>query len=265
MKAFMRMWRMDIRICPYVIRAGFYGVYRLGHIMIDWLLITCLVERWRPERHMFHVSVEDMTITLQDVAIILGLRIDGPAVTGICVLDVAELCRVLLGVTPPADALRGSAISIWWLCDQLSTPTPDADEVALKRSARGFILVLMGSFLFADKKGVHVHLCILPLLRDLTHTATYSWGGAVLAHTYRELCRASLDRRRGISGCITLIQVCKKKNYYIHIHIHNTSLGCLLYVYFIFSYGLGRDFTWGDPILGNQQHIQHHESLMPYM
>ena len=65
----------------------------------------------------------------------------------------------------------------------------------------------MGSFLFADKKGVHVHLCFLPLLRDLTHTATYNWGGAVLAHTYRELCRASLDRRRGISGCITLIQV----------------------------------------------------------
>ena len=90
---------------------------------------------------------------------------------------------------------------------------PDADEDALERSARGFILTLMGSFLFTDKKGVHVHLCFLPLLRDLTHTATYSWGGAVLAHTYRKLCRASLDRRRGISGCITLIQVCK--NYFL--------------------------------------------------
>ena len=45
MKAFMHMWRMDIRIRPYVIRAGFYGVYRLGHIMIDWPRITCLVER----------------------------------------------------------------------------------------------------------------------------------------------------------------------------------------------------------------------------
>ena len=66
----------------------------------------------------------------------------------------------------------------------------------------------MGSFLFADKKEVHVHLCFLPLLRDLTPTATYSWGGAVLTHTYRELCRANLDHRRGISGCITLIQVC---------------------------------------------------------
>ena len=153
--------------------------------------------------------VEEMTITLQDVAFILGLCFDGPTVTGTCVLDVVELCGELLGVNPLADALRGFAISIWWLCDQLSTPALDADGVALERSTRGFILALMGSFLFANKKGVHVHLCFLPLLRDLTHTATYSWGGVVLAHTYRELCRASLDRRRGISGCITLIQVCK--------------------------------------------------------
>ena len=122
--------------------------------------------------------------------------------------DVAELCEELLGVTPPADALKGSSISIRWLYNQLSTPALDADEVTLERSARDFILALMGSFLFADKKGVHVHLFFLPLLQDLTHTATFSWGGAVLAHTYRELCRASLDRRRGISGCITLIQVC---------------------------------------------------------
>ena len=78
--------------------------------------------------------------------------------------DVAELCGDLLGVTPLANALKGPAISIRWLFDQLSTLAPDADEVTLERSARGLILVLMGSFLFADKKGVHVHLCFLPLL-----------------------------------------------------------------------------------------------------
>ena len=47
----------------------------------------------------------------------------------ICVFDVAELCRELLGVIPPADVLNGSAISIRWLCDQLSTPAPDVDEI----------------------------------------------------------------------------------------------------------------------------------------
>ena len=157
---------------------------------------------------MFHVPVGEMTITLQDVAILLGLRIHGPTVTGICVFDVAALCVELLGVIPPADAIRGATISLRWLCFQLSTPPPYADDVTLERCARGFILALIGSFLFVDKKGVMVPMCFLPLLRDLTLTATYSWGGAVLAHTYRELCRAILDRSRGISGCITLIQVC---------------------------------------------------------
>ena len=132
MNAFLSMWRVDPRISPYVIRVGFYGIYRLGHIMIDWPLITCLVERWRPKTHTFHVPVREMMITLQDVAIILGLRIDKPAVIGTCVLDVAELCGELLGVTPPADALRESAISIRWLCDLLSTPAPDVDEVTLE-------------------------------------------------------------------------------------------------------------------------------------
>ena len=115
-------------------------------------------------------------ITLQDVTIILGLHIHRPTVTGTYVFNVEKLCGELLGVTLPIDALRGFAISIRWLCDQLSTPASEADEVTLERSARDFILTLMGSFLFADKKGVHVHLCFLPILQDLTQTVAYSWG-----------------------------------------------------------------------------------------
>ena len=146
MKAFISMCMMDPCIRPYVIRMGFYGIYRLGHIMIDWPLITCLVERWRPKTHTFHVPVREMTITLQNVAIILGLRIHRPTITMTCVFDVAELCGELLDVTPPTNALRGSSISIRWLCDQLSTPAPDTYEVTLERSKRGIILALMGSF-----------------------------------------------------------------------------------------------------------------------
>ena len=164
MKAFISMWRMDLHIRPYMIHTGFYDIYRIGHIMIDWPLISSLVERWRLEKHTFHVPVGEMTIMLQDVAIILRLRIHKPVVTGTCVLDLAELYGELLDVTLPTDALRGSVISMRWLCDQLSTLAPDANEVTLEQSARDFILALIGSFLFADKKGVHVHLWFLPLL-----------------------------------------------------------------------------------------------------
>ena len=154
MKAFISMWMMDLPICPYVIHLGFYGIYQMGHIMIDWPLITSIVERCQPETHMFHVPVGEMMITFQNVAIILGLHIHGPAVIEACVFNVVKLCLDLLGVIPPVDALKGVDISIWWLCDQLSTPTPSVDEVTLEQSAHGFILALMGSFLFVDKNGV---------------------------------------------------------------------------------------------------------------
>ncbi|KAH1040051.1 hypothetical protein J1N35_041794, partial [Gossypium stocksii] len=39
-------------------------------------------ERWRPETHTFHLPCGECTITLEDVALQLGLPIDGNMVTG---------------------------------------------------------------------------------------------------------------------------------------------------------------------------------------
>ena len=89
---------MDPRIRLYVIRSSFYGLYHIGHVTLDWVLITSLVERWRLETHTFHLQIEEMTITLQNVTIILSLRIHGPPVTGTCDFDVSLLCQELLGV-----------------------------------------------------------------------------------------------------------------------------------------------------------------------
>ena len=75
-----------------------------------------------------------------------------------------SLCQELVGVIPSLVKLRGYAISTHWLSQQLLTPPIEANEVTLKRSARGFILSLLGSFIFVDKKGLHVHLCFLLLL-----------------------------------------------------------------------------------------------------
>ena len=63
------------------------------------------------ETHTFYLPVGEMTITLQDVVVILGLRIHGLPITGTCDIDWSLLCYKLLGVTPPTSEIRGLAIS----------------------------------------------------------------------------------------------------------------------------------------------------------
>lgn len=65
----------------------FDGVSRLSCIVMDWGLITALVERWPPETHTFHLPVGECSFTLQDVSFLLGLRIDGDRVIVLTQLD----------------------------------------------------------------------------------------------------------------------------------------------------------------------------------
>ncbi|KAE8781037.1 hypothetical protein D1007_45746 [Hordeum vulgare] len=50
-----------------------------------WLNATALIaltDRWRPETHSFHLPLGEMSITLEDIAMISGLPIEGRALTG---------------------------------------------------------------------------------------------------------------------------------------------------------------------------------------
>ncbi|KAL4321327.1 hypothetical protein AHAS_Ahas14G0099400 [Arachis hypogaea] len=70
------------QIRPYLRRAGFeYGAYMV-EFEHDWSLASALIKRWRPESYTFHLPCGEMTITLQDVAYQLGLRIDGDPISG---------------------------------------------------------------------------------------------------------------------------------------------------------------------------------------
>ena len=77
-------------------------------------LIKTLIERWRPETHTFHLPYDECTITLEDVALQLGLSVDGKAVTGGSLLEWNEVCLELLGEIPPADCLKGLRLKIVW-------------------------------------------------------------------------------------------------------------------------------------------------------
>uniref|UniRef100_F6I0E8 Aminotransferase-like plant mobile domain-containing protein n=1 Tax=Vitis vinifera TaxID=29760 RepID=F6I0E8_VITVI len=204
---FMREWPLDHRVRPYIIQAGFYGVYRVGFIQLDWTLITALVERWRQETHTFHLAVGESTITLQDTAVLLGLRVHGDPVTGTTDVQWPNLCEELLGRRPDGNSLQGSALKLSWLRMHFLQPPSDADDLIVQQYARAYILALIGGALFADKSGSDVQLIFLPLLRDFVAAGRLSWGSATLAHLYRELCRASKAGASEIAGPLILLQL----------------------------------------------------------
>nr|GMC80257.1 serine/threonine-protein phosphatase 7 long form homolog [Ipomoea batatas] len=87
----------------YIQLAGFDGLSRLERIHLDWPLITAMVERWRPETHCFQLPFGEVTITLQDVEVLLGLRIDGMAMTSVQTRtknEWCDICHDLLGIRP---------------------------------------------------------------------------------------------------------------------------------------------------------------------
>lgn len=197
--------RLDPRIIPYLRQSGFWGVAQVGFIQLNWHLVTALVERWRPETHTFHMPDGECTITLQDVAVQLGLPVDGRPVTGSSQYNWEQVCEDFLGVRP--TQLKGSRLSIPWLASQFTELPPDADDIAIKRYTRAYIMQLIGGFLFADKSNTFVHLMFLPLLDNFEEAGKYSWGGACLAWLYKELCGASRSTSLEIAGPLILLQV----------------------------------------------------------
>ncbi len=68
----------------YLINLGLYQLATMKQPRrIDQALMCGLVERWRSETHSFHLPVGEMTVTLQDVSALWGLRIDGDPVGGV--------------------------------------------------------------------------------------------------------------------------------------------------------------------------------------
>lgn len=68
--------------------------------MINHALITGLIERWRFETNTFHFPSGDATDTVEDVAYICGLPIDGPIITEFPNSIVWEVCLEVLGKEP---------------------------------------------------------------------------------------------------------------------------------------------------------------------
>ncbi|XP_006604967.1 protein MAIN-LIKE 2-like [Glycine soja] len=158
------------------------------------------------ETHTFHFPHEETTITLQDVALQLGLKIDGLPVTGFITGDVCVACQTLLGETPPDKYVKGKMIYLTWLRQNFQQLPVDADDVVIAQHARAHMMMIISSCLMSDTSGARVHFMDLLLLSNLTEASHYSWGATVLASFFRALDRAVKPDQTEIGGCLLLLQ-----------------------------------------------------------
>ncbi|XP_073127156.1 serine/threonine-protein phosphatase 7 long form homolog [Henckelia pumila] len=194
-------------------RMGFYGIFRCGYHGLDNHLITALVERWRRETHTFHLPVGETTITLQDIEIIWGLKVDGIAVTGIDTLrkrhEWQQICFDLLGFAPALGHLKGGHLSLTALnehCIQMVI-NDDSTEQEVAQYSRCVALMTIGGCMLPDSQGGAVKLMYLQHLQDINRVSEYGWGSATLAYLYRELCNASTIGKNQIAGPLYILQI----------------------------------------------------------
>ena len=144
-----------------------------------------MVERWRPETHCFHLPFGEVSITLQDVQALFGLRIDGDVVyiqdATRRILPWRTLLETLTGCTiAPTDMDGASRVRIHnitgYLRDQLQVdPIRDATPVErVERIARLYMLVILGGILFPNTSENLISLQYLAFLDPIHDVGTYS-------------------------------------------------------------------------------------------
>ncbi|XP_042012201.1 serine/threonine-protein phosphatase 7 long form homolog [Salvia splendens] len=193
---------------------GFKGVIDCGKPMkVDNELITALIERWRPETHTFHLPIGEVTITLEDVQAIWGLRADGRVFTGRDYHDNfpdwTSKCRDLLGWIPDTSTeTKQGGLLMTALINQTRMPLgDDLPMYVYIQRARIHALILLGGLILPDTTGCKVPFMWLNGLGDPEEVKNISWGSAALAYLYHYLCEASMDKRKELGGPMMLLQL----------------------------------------------------------
>lgn len=124
----------------------------------DKSLLTCLVDRWRPETHTFHFRWGEMAPTLQDVSYLLGLPLAGEAIgplhapAGWHAAMQARFAGIREGVPPMAEDKHGPTL-VWLLQYQicnLGYPAAQLTPPQITRCLEAYIIWLLGKTMFTD-------------------------------------------------------------------------------------------------------------------
>ncbi|KAG8478568.1 hypothetical protein CXB51_028345 [Gossypium anomalum] len=191
----------------YLELAGFESATLIQTFDLRYNLISALVEHWCPETHTFHLLCGECIVTLEDVALQLGLPINESAVTGVrTITEPAALCYSLLGVSPNDAESKFMSLRFSWLKANFEHLLINATKQKVMCAAQAYIMHIIGGVLMSDANSNRVHLMYLLLLTNLQNVRSYSWDFAVLAMLYHELCWTTKPDAIDIGRCLILLQ-----------------------------------------------------------
>ncbi|GAU35375.1 hypothetical protein TSUD_57240 [Trifolium subterraneum] len=171
---------------------------KTGYQHLNSCLISAFVERWREETSSFHMSAEEITVTLTDVSCLLHGLLDHILVTRD---EGALLMMKQLGVES-ADAdnevarTKEARVRMIYLkvifkthLQHVADYIEEGDEKCVEShqnyALRVYMLLSVSYTIFADTSKNNVHLTYLRYFEDLEFVADYAWGFIALTHLYK--------------------------------------------------------------------------------
>jgi hypothetical protein len=222
-------WELESHHSPRTVQCmeemGFGLYFRVGHLQYDHALIAAFLERYRPETHTFHLPFGEVMISLEDVEVLTGLRVDGLPLHPAPDLPVGPVAqgnylRGALGLDPiqcPGDAKMHPYIRTTQkvllepIKARLRRDIPyGAGDDEFRQRARCFALWAMGGCWFSDSTKSSVLMDCVRWTDDFGACSQMSWGSAVLAYLYRQLCRAATadaSKITSIGGALNLLHM----------------------------------------------------------
>ncbi|RYR16465.1 hypothetical protein Ahy_B04g073492 [Arachis hypogaea] len=93
-----------------------------------------------------------------------------------------------------------------WFQETFGELSEGADEPTIRRYARTYIMMLLGTQLFTDKSDNRIHIRWLPYVARLEDMDGYSWESAALSWLYRCMCRVVNRHVVKLAGPLQLLQ-----------------------------------------------------------
>ncbi|KAK9105549.1 hypothetical protein Scep_022393 [Stephania cephalantha] len=202
-------------------RSGLNALIDCSYRKANKEVISAFVERWQPETNTFHLPFGEMSISLEDVSILLKIPVTGKVVavenfaryTEESRSDAIKLVSKLLGVSiegaeDEVNINKRLAVQKYWLKSRWCPKAGSSDTTypPVECTARAYLLYLLSCTLFADKSRSRVSIVLLKLLEDLDDVGKYVWGAVALAYLYRHLGSATRVQVSQIVGYLTLLE-----------------------------------------------------------